>query len=252
MTARRLSRASLLGALIFLTYGVCHAARAPLVADLSRHLVAITTGFAGTDVLLFGATDDEGDVVVVVRGPSHSVTLHRKSEVLGIWVNTASMRFDHVPSFYAVAASRPLEELAHKTELDRLEIGLENLKLTLPRAVASENVARVWREALIRTHESADLFQSEVGRVSFLGNRLFRAEIHLPANVPTGSYQVLAFLIKDERVQSAQITPLIVSKIGVQAEVFDFAHQHAAFYGLIAIAVALFAGWLGNAIFRKA
>ena len=243
--------ACVVGVALFGAAGSGFAARAPLVADLSEHLVAITTGFAGTDVLLFGATDDEGDVVVVVRGPSHSIPLHRKSEVLGIWVNTASMRFDRVPSFYAVAASRPLHELASNAELDRHEIGLEHLELKLPRAKASENVAMQWREALIRTHVNADLFQPQVGRVAFLGNRLFRAEFHLPANVPTGSYQVQVFLIRDQRVQGAQITPLIVSKIGVQAEIFDFAHQRSALYGLVAISLALFAGWLGNVAFRK-
>jgi hypothetical protein len=195
-----------------------------LVADLSEHLVAITTGFAGADVLLFGATDAEGDVVVVVRGPSRPITLHRKGRVLGIWANTASKYFPRAPSFYAVAASRPLEDLVGQPELDRHEIGLEHLKLEMPLAKASENVA----------------------------TRLFRAEFHLPANVPTGRYQVQVFLIRDQRVQSAQTTPLIVSKIGVQAEVFDFAHQRSALYGIIAIAVALFAGWLGNAVFRKA
>ena len=41
-----------------------------LVADASRHLVAITTGFVGTKVLLFGATEGEGDVIIVVRGPA--------------------------------------------------------------------------------------------------------------------------------------------------------------------------------------
>ena len=38
------------------------AARAQaLIADLSEHLIAITAGFSGTDVLLFGATEGEGD-----------------------------------------------------------------------------------------------------------------------------------------------------------------------------------------------
>ena len=61
---------------------IAGAARADtLVADLSKRLVAITTGFAGTDVLLFGAIDGEGDVVVVVRGPEKQVTMHRKSRV---------------------------------------------------------------------------------------------------------------------------------------------------------------------------
>lgn len=226
--------------------------RAPLVADLSDHLVAITTGFAGTEVLLFGATDDEGDVVVVVRGPTRPVTLHRKSNVLGIWANTASMTFDRAPSFYAVAASRPLDELASADELDRHEIGVDHVKLELPRAKASENVAQEWRDALRRTHQSSGFFQSEVAPVSFLGNRLFRARITLPTNVPTGSYLAQVYLLRDGRVQSAQSTPLIVSKVGVQAEIFDFAHHQSALYGIIAILFALVAGWLGNAIFKKA
>ena len=80
---------------------------APLVADLSKHLVAITAGFSGAEVLLFGAVDEPGDVVVIVRGPLRSVTMHRKSRVLGVWANTAKMTFEEVPSFYAIASSRP-------------------------------------------------------------------------------------------------------------------------------------------------
>ena len=45
--------------------------------------------------------------------------------------------------------------------------------------------------------------------------------------------------------------PLFVSKIGVEAFVFDLARQHAVYYGLIAIAIALMAGWLAHLAFRK-
>ena len=41
-----------------------------LVADLSNHLVAITSGFNGAEILLFGAVEGPGDVVVTVRGPA--------------------------------------------------------------------------------------------------------------------------------------------------------------------------------------
>ena len=83
----------------------------------TEHGPAITTGFAGTNVLLFGAVDGQGDVVVVVRGPDRPVTIHRKSRVLGIWANTAQMTFERAPSFYAVASSRPLNEIAPATVL---------------------------------------------------------------------------------------------------------------------------------------
>ncbi|HMB76749.1 MAG TPA: TIGR02186 family protein [Kiloniellaceae bacterium] len=223
----------------------------PLVADLSDHLVAITTGFSGADVLLFGATDQEGDVVVVVRGASRRVIMHRKSRVLGVWVNTASMTFDRVPSFYAVAASRPLDLIAGEQVLSRHELGLENVRLDLPRAKASPNVAKQWRDALLRNQAKANLYQTVIRPVSFLGNRLFRAEFHLPANVPTGAYQVQVYLLHDGRMISAQTTPLIVSKIGLQAEVYDFAQNQGALYGVIAILIALVAGWLGNVAFRR-
>ena len=250
----RLSLLRLLLATILLsaTAGNLHAARAPLVADLSDHLVAITTGFAGTDVLLFGATEARGDVVVVIRGPSKPVTMLRKSRVLGIWANTASMSFARAPTFYALASSRPLDEIAGLTELERHQIGVRHIRLELPRSKVSENVAEEWRSALVRTHQTLALYQNEPGRVTFLGNRLFRAEFHLPANVPTGSYQVQVFLFQEGRVRSAQITPLIVSKIGVQAEIFDFAQERSALYGIVAIVIALVAGWLGNVLFRKA
>ena len=118
-----------------------------LVADLSDHLVAITTGFAGAEVLLFGAVEDPGDVVVIVRGPKEDVVMHRKSRLGGIWVNTATMTFDEVPSFYAVAATRPLDEIAASSVLLRNQIGLDYLDIDLPPAKASPNVAEEWRAA---------------------------------------------------------------------------------------------------------
>ncbi len=223
-----------------------------LVADLSDHLVAISTGFAGTDVLLFGATEGKGDVVVIVRGPDRAVAVHRKSRVLGVWVNTAQMTFDRAPSFYAVASSRPLAQIAAQTVLAREEMGIQYLRLDLPRAKASPNVAAEWRAGLIRNHQRDGLYRTEVGRVIFLGNRLFRAEFELPANVPTGEYKVKVVLLQNGRVVKAQTTPLTVEKIGAAAEIYDFAYQHSALYGMIAILVALMAGWAAHLAFRKA
>src|SRR3546814_10442385 len=86
--------------------GTAEAAPAdPLVVDLSSHLVAITTGFTGTDVLLFGATQGEGHIVVIVEGPHSNLAVRRKEQVLGIWVNREEVTFRTVPTFYQVKAS---------------------------------------------------------------------------------------------------------------------------------------------------
>lgn len=241
-----------LGAAVVLGLAIAGPLRAaPLVADLSKHLVAITTGFAGTDVLLFGAVDEPGDVVVIIWGPPEEVVMHRKSQVAGIWINTAQMTFDRVPSFYSVASSRALDEIADEHVLARLEMGVERLNLPLPAAKASPNIARNWQDALIRNKQRLGHYGIEIGQVIFLGESLFRTLVEFPANVPTGTYQIEVYLLRDGRVVSAQTTPLIVGKIGLEAEVYDFAYNYAAFYGLIAILVALVAGWLAHVAFRR-
>ena len=248
--SRRIARFAILSIAILMLSASSRADT--LVADLSQHLVGITRGFAGADVLLFGAVEGHGDVVVITRGPERPAVMHRKSRILGVWANTASMTFDRVPSFYAIASSRPLEEIAPATVLARNEMGVERLRLVLARAKASPNVAAEWRAGLIRNFQKSGLYANSVRNVTFLGNRLFRTRITLPSNVPTGTYQVQVFLLVDGRVVSAQTTPLSVSKIGGEAVVFDFAYNQPAMYGLIAIALALMAGWFAHLAFRKA
>ena len=106
----RLGFAMLLLLLPLLALAAGPARGAAVVADLSSHLIAINSGFTGDSVVLFGATDGPGDIIAVVRGPEREMTVWRKGKVAGIWVNVESMIFTNVPSFYAVAASRPLDE----------------------------------------------------------------------------------------------------------------------------------------------
>ncbi len=247
----KLRPARLALAALVVALGVALPARAiPLVADLSEHLVAITTGFAGADVLLFGAVEDEGDVVVVVRGPEQNQVMHRKSEVAGIWINTARAVFESVPSYYFVASSRPLEEIAETPVLRSNEMGLDQLRLNL-RNRASPNIVEQWRSALIRNKQREGLYVREPQTVTFLGDNLFRTTVSFPTNVPVGLYRVDTYFLREGRIVSAQTTPLNVSKIGLEAELYSFAHDHAGAYGVVAVVFALVAGWLGHLAFRR-
>jgi uncharacterized protein (TIGR02186 family) len=221
-----------------------------VIADLSRHLVAITTGFAGAEVLLFGAVDGEGDVIVTVRGPEGDIVVRRKSQVNGMWINTQSVTFGGVPGYYAVAATKPIEEIVTPPVAEREQIGAGRLRLEPQRNVPPETVA-LFRRALLRNMERDGLFQPRTATIRFLGQRLFRADIVFPANVPTGLYTVNVYLVKGGQVVSAATTPLSVSKIGLSAEIFDFAQNRGFSYGLIAVAFAGFAGWAASRLFQR-
>ncbi len=228
-----------------------HAQSVPLVADLENHLVAITTGFTGTDVLLFGATDGPGDVVIIVRGPAEDITLRRKQRFGPIWANADAVDLRDVPSFYSVASNRNPEDFASFRLRERYQIGLENLRLTFDDQKLEPEQRTTYRDALLRLNQDRSVYTAEVGRVSLLANRLFRTELHFPANVPTGVYFVEIYLFRNGDVASAEIVPLSISKIGVGAEIYEFAHNLAPLYGLIAIALAVLAGWAAEAVFRR-
>ncbi len=238
-------------ALVALTLAASAPSRAePLVADLSSHLIAIDSGFIGTDVLLYGAIDGDGDVVVVVRGPMERIAVRRKDRVLGVWVNRDKMEFDGVPAFYAIASNRPLEEIAGGPLRALHRIGVDTLRPTPLTRRPAEEIAP-FLEALLRNRIRDGLYTAEPGKVSFVGGRLFRTTLHFPANVPTGTYGAQVFLIRDGAVISAETTPLFVSKTGFQAEINYFARNEPAYYGLSAIILALAAGWAAAAVFRK-
>jgi uncharacterized protein (TIGR02186 family) len=222
-----------------------------LIADLTSHLIAITTGFTGASVVLFGATDGPGDVVVTVRGPDREMTVRRKSRIAGIWVNTREVTFANVPSFYAVAASRPIEDIVSPANAALYRLGIANLKLK-SKAPATSIVVDTFRAALEHTQQQAGLFANRFGKVDFLGERLFRTTIAFPSNVPTGTYLVEVFLVRDKDVVSGQTTPLVVSKVGIDADVFGFAVRQPGLYGVVAVLTAVVAGWLASLPFRSA
>jgi uncharacterized protein (TIGR02186 family) len=245
MTGRLGAGAVLLGLMLAAT------ARAQaLTADLSSHVIGITTGFVGANLVLFGSTDRPGDIAVVVRGPPADIVVRKKHRVFGVWVNGASTEFHDAPGFYAVAANRPLNEIAESDLLKRHNIGLDNISFRA-NAGSDDPDNAAFRAALIGSQERAELYRPDIAHVTFLGEHLFRVDMAFPANVPTGNYSVEVDLFSGGELISAQTTPLIVSRIGFSNGVFVVAHRHAVLYGLGALAFAVAAGWAASAVFRR-
>jgi len=244
--------ASSLLALLFALLPAPSARAQVLLADLSSHLVAITTGFTGTEVVLFGATDGPGDVIAVVRGPERDITIRRKSRVAGVWMNTREVTFGSVPTYYALYANRPLDDIAPPAMQTLHQLGAENLRFASAEGANSPAERDEFRAALVEQQVGQGLYARTPGRIVFLGDRLFRATIVFPANVPIGTYRVDVFLVRNRAVVSGQTTPLAVSQIGFDASIGDFAERYSWAYGFVAVAMAAMAGWLSSLPFRNA
>jgi uncharacterized protein (TIGR02186 family) len=233
------------------------AAAKDIVADLIVHRIEITSGFSGAELTLFGAIEGKGDVVAVVHWPSApgggliggTLDVRRKVRSFGIWVGGPYVRFDNIPSFYAVAATEPLDEIVTPDMRQRYQLGLDMMKTEAVQATAPDIAD--FTAALLRIRKRQGLYSDKVGHVSFVGERLFRTSFAFPSSVATGIYTVDVYLARDGRIVDAQSFPLLVNRAGFSADIYDFAHRHAASYGAIAVVTALFFGWIAHLAFRR-
>ena len=235
-----------------------------LQIGLSEEGVSIESNFAGTSVAVFGAIEDPDpialergayDVVVVMRGPPESVVVRQKQRRLGIWVNGESQAFRNVPSFYGIAANYPLGEIATEETLRMLRLGVDHV---LMRPVNKDNTPEddvvkqvVYKQSLRRLRTAENLFVENIGGVEFLSPTLFRVRFRVPANVPVGHHRASAYLFRDGEFRTTRSVLLEVAKSGFEQQTYNLAHRNGLLYGILAVLIAIFTGWLASVIFRK-
>ena len=225
--------------------------RQPVVVEVAEPQIQIDIGFRGAELLVFGLVEAGTDAIVVVRGETRAETVRRKERFLGVWTTGQSRTFLTVPAFYALAASRPLDQVfSGDTQLSRFEFGANHINLTPLDIVPGDPTTDVFRDALLSHKSDQGLYADSAATVRFVSDQLFRTTLHIPSNVPIGRYTVRLYMVRDDRVIAQRETNFIVDKVGVEEQVYRFAHQHGMVYGLFSVVLALMAGWLVTLFFR--
>ncbi len=245
-------RALVLGFLLAAT----PAAAEQLVSGISQDLIQITSNYTGSDIVVFGAIEGEAnadnrgprDVVVVVRGPDADITVRRRDQVAGVWINHDAAKLSGMPSYYYLASTRPLKSIAPPDALTHYTIGLQNLQ---PDAVHSHHDYEPFRQAALRHLLQDRLYTETPGGVEFLSDTLFRAHVPVPAGVTRGQYNVEVYLFRGGMVESAQSTPLFIDQTGLERRLYNFAHNQPFSYGLAAVVMAVIMGWISSLLFRR-
>ena len=228
-----------------------------IILALSTETVRITSNFTGTGISVFGAIEPDAatvsrgsvyDVVVVMRGPGETLVTRRKERFLGIWLNRHSRTFSDMPSFYSISSSRPLAQVATPVQLQRLQLGPENLDFG-PGSDAPDTLA--FREAFTRLQKDAGLYREAPYGVTFPGSTVFQASIDVPANVPVGLYRVEVYLFRDNALLATSNGSISISKSGFEQFTFELSRQNGFVYGIACVILALFTGWLAGVLFRK-
>lgn len=243
--------------LILLALLLLTGARDPiLVPEVSQHEIQVRQGFTGTELLLFGAilTPDgtragrDYDIVVVLKGPTRSIVLREKQKVAGVWVNADSAEFRSAPTFFALASSKPINQIVDDKTAAIYELGLEWIQLSPIGAFEPKEQAR-FAAGLVELMQRGGLYKENQRGVQLSEQVLYQARIALPSSVQTGTYTAETLAITKGRVVASAISRVEVKKLGFELLIARFAERQAFFYGLLAVAISVGMGILAGRLF---
>lgn len=226
-----------------------------IVLGLSKDEVSISATFEGSEILVFGAIrrdrgrnfDGDLGVIVTIAGPDESLVVRRKGKRFGIWANVESVEVGIAPSFYAVATNKPLEEILDPVEDTATRISIERAIRSLS---AAETSTQNFVDALIRIRQGEDAYQYLNGGVQVDEETLFSTAITLPAALTEGQYKTEIYLTRGRQIIDLYRTTIPVRKVGLERWLFRLAHDQPFVYGIMSLAIAIFAGWAASAVFR--
>src|ERR1700752_949292 len=214
-----------------------------LIASVSNHRVTVTPNYSGEELVLFGSVEKDAstpqsrtsyDLAVTIAGPRADMVTRRKERKFGIWINTDYRQFLKVPTYLALFANRPFEQIAPPEVQRRQQLGLNNVILT--QRVGPDYADVVpndsFRSAFIRLREQHRLYREDTSAVTFLTPTLFRTGIPLPAEVPIGTYQVEIKLFSRGALVNHTETAFDIVKVGFEQFVATPARQNGLFYGM--------------------
>jgi uncharacterized protein (TIGR02186 family) len=227
-----------------------------LVPEVSQHEVQVRQGFTGAELLLFGAilspdgtrAGRDYDIVVVLKGPTSPVALREKRKMAGIWLNAATIGLHSVPSYFALASTRPINKIVDSKTAAIYELGLPWLQLS-PTGAIDPKAQRHFAAGLVDLMSRKGLYQQNETGVAVKEQVLYQARMALPSSVVTGRYTAETFAISHGRVVASAVSTVEVRKLGFDGVVAEFADKYSFLYGLLAICLAVVMGWLAGRVF---
>lgn len=224
-----------------------------IVSDLSQNRVSITANFDGSQIFIFGAVKPDSmpdvdaaplDVVIEVSGPTGPVLVRKKVYKLGIWVNADGVEVERAPTFYSLAATRPVHNILPDAEREKYRIGLDYA------VHSSDEIDPEYAEAVVRIRQDQGTFATVESVVKLTEQTLFTSEVDLPSNLIEGDYTARIYLVRDGAVVAVSVSDITVRKTGLERWIYTLAHEKPLIYGLLSLLVALVAGYSASAVFR--
>ena len=219
--------------------------------DISEDNIKIETNFTGKEVIIFGILNDGQETIMTIKGPQKNAVIQKKERILGFWFNTKQITYNEIPSVFFIASSKNIEDILPVSTIIKEELSFNYLleNKTSQRNFISDVSLENWKDNFVRINKNKNLFKKY--NVEKIDNKLFQTRIFFPAKSIPGEYKVRVYQIKNSLILDNKEKIVTLKKSGVGSQIYNFAHNNAAAYGLFAIIFAIMSGFLAATLFRR-
>ena len=242
----------ILFAVIFL-FSIASFCLGSVTSDVDKSDVELSTRFDGTSILVFGALSSENDrtsLIVEVIGPPTSITIRKKVQIWGIWVNKKIAQYEDIPSFYQISISNPEHPTLKEIEYQRLKSFFYDFLEIISRSEKGSDPEQYYGE-LTRLKKKLGNLSTFKDKITIIDNKLFSHKVNLPKKIYPGIYKIKMTLIDQQGKELSKSEHSVkVSKVGVQEFLSSNSKNNPVFYGLFSVIIALFLGFSAAQLFR--
>lgn len=231
-------------------------ARAALTTEVTPQNVPVNLFYHGAKLTIKGESDTNDDLIIKISSLPVDTHMKFKGKAAGLfWMKMGDISFEHIPAVYLLATSRNTDNLLQKGERIKEGIGFESIKAKAKVEFSTPDMDRdQWIEEFVKFKKAEKLYRIQDGtitRTNGTGGNEYQLDIDWPYQAGPGTYNIEVLAVRDGKVVDRTETSLKVARSGIVAKLSNLAFNQAAVYGIIAIVVAMAAGFAVGALFKK-
>ncbi len=224
-----------------------------LTVKVTPGKIPITLGYHGTKMKVEGTGLNTNDIIIQISSKLGEQHLKYKGKAGGIfWMKLGNIVFEDVPRVYLVYSTKDIHKILPSEICKELSIGYDALSEKAKIKTNMKDFDRdKWIVEFIKFMEADELYDEEDGVVQIdKKNHTFSVDIDWPFEAPPGDYNVEAFAVENGQVVEKAHTKIRVERVGLIKQLTHMAFEKPALYGVIAIVVAIVAGFGVGMVFK--
>tara|TARA_B100001769_G_C21985683_1_gene529837 strand:- start:437 stop:979 length:543 start_codon:yes stop_codon:yes gene_type:complete len=177
--------------------------------------------------------------------------IQKKERYFGVWINNKQITYSKIPTLFFLSSSSKIDEILPNSIQINYDLNFSKIlnNKTFDQNFIFKNDQSTWNENFVRIKKK-QLFYKEF-EMKIFKDKLFQTSVFFPPNTIPGIYNVNIYYIKNNTIMNKDQKKIIVKKTGIGSDIYEFAKNNAATYGVFVVIFSILSGLIAATLFRR-